>query len=174
MIPRKRSNQRSFNMVYVKPSRDIHPLNPKNAKNVAFASERCPRSHIFSLSGIPIPLQRARFVNGHAWDCQKQEKLKSELELLKQFNKEPIYTGYLQVDLTFYMPMAKRMSIENQILKEGKPHNYRPDVDNLAKYVLDICNKIIFDDDASVSTLIARKVYSISPRTEFIITELLP
>lgn len=42
----------------------------------------------------------------------------------------------------------------------------RPDLDNLAKSILDACNGVIYKDDAQIVDLITHKRYDDSPRVE--------
>ena len=41
---------------------------------------------------------------------------------------------------------------------EGEPDTYKPDLDNVAKLVLDALNGVAFEDDAQVTTLYASKM----------------
>ena len=42
---------------------------------------------------------------------------------------------------------------------EFKPHIKKPDIDNLAKGILDACNKIVYKDDCLVYRLLTEKFY---------------
>lgn len=54
----------------------------------------------------------------------------------------------------------------------GAWHYSKTDIDNMAKYVLDIAQPILFTNDCIVSKLTAKKVYDLNPRTEFTVLEL--
>lgn len=74
--------------------------------------------------------------------------------------------GPIEVHLRFHMPIPRslndgaRNALEGQWCCKGK------DVDNLAKFVLDVLNKIAYEDDRLVSKLTCEKVYSQDPRVE--------
>lgn len=58
--------------------------------------------------------------------------------------------------IIFYVPMAKSWSKKKKALFEGKPHRNTPDIDNLAKGLLDA----IYKDDALIWNLHIIKVWS--------------
>jgi len=57
--------------------------------------------------------------------------------------------------ITFVLPMPKSWSKKRKSEMEGQPHRQKPDIDNLAKSILDAC----FDDDAVISMLFCRKIW---------------
>lgn len=57
--------------------------------------------------------------------------------------------------LTFVIPMPKSWSKKKRIEMNGKPHQQRPDVDNLIKAVMDA----IFDEDCRVWNISASKLW---------------
>ncbi len=76
------------------------------------------------------------------------------------------YSGPLRVVLDFHMLRPKS-------LKGLHPHIKKPDVDNLAKSVLDGMNKIVYDDDSQIIVLLTSKEYAMEdekPRTVVSIT----
>lgn len=56
--------------------------------------------------------------------------------------------------------------------KEGERCRVVPDVDNVAKSVLDALNGVAWDDDRAVSCLLINKYYSQRPRVEVTIKEI--
>lgn len=108
------------------------------------------------VAGTPRPQPRPRFVKGRvistvdagtkAW----QHAIRSMAYMMRG---EPI-TGAVRCRLRFDMPIkdAKR---------HGQPHTGRPDVDNLAKLVMDQLTAAgIWGDDAKVASLECHKVYA--------------
>ena len=80
-------------------------------------------------------------------------------------------SGCVCLSLTFYMPRPKshyRTGRYKHLLKSTAPeiHTIKPDIDNLAKFVMDCGQGIMWDDDAVICQLEARKVYDTNPRTE--------
>jgi Holliday junction resolvase RusA-like endonuclease len=58
------------------------------------------------------------------------------------------------------------------MLTERVYYNHKPDLDNLAKIILDSLNGIAFDDDRQVVRLEVSKFYSDRPRAEVWLTEI--
>ena len=61
-----------------------------------------------------------------------------------------------EIELDFYLPMPKSWSKKKQAEMDGKPHQAKPDIDNLAKAVMDA----LLDEDSHVWSLRARKFWS--------------
>jgi len=68
--------------------------------------------------------------------------------------------GPLSVSISFFK--LKPKSYSKKIVHWDK----KPDLDNLAKLVLDAMNKIFYQDDAQIVELTCRKGFSDRPRTE--------
>lgn len=51
-------------------------------------------------------------------------------------------------------------------------HTKKIDCDNLAKAILDSLNKIAYDDDSGISTLVVDKIYGETPRVEITLEEI--
>jgi len=123
----------------------------------------------YVLIGDPTPLARARMGKGRCWDSQKKTKLVHGITLKAQHGQRPAYSGPLSVSMTFFCPIPP--SRERKI-KPGCPHAVKPDLDNLIKYICDVAQDILFENDSRVAQLLCKKVYSRQPRTEFTITVL--
>lgn len=127
------------------------------------------RSVSYLIPGKPIPLARARYGNTHnkMWDSQKAIKNAASIVLLNGHNTRPFFEGPLHIDIDFYFPRAaKNPPPENSFM------HYKPDIDNLIKFVLDISNGILFHDDSCISSITATKRYSADPRTHIHIIEI--
>jgi Holliday junction resolvase RusA-like endonuclease len=129
---------------------------------------------LYTLLGDPIPLARARIGQSadRFWDSQKQIKLASSLNIKNQHvfadgSLRPFYKGPLHLNVTFFMKMFKTGK-----QRPGQYHVFKPDTDNMIKFICDICNNLLFHDDSQISSISARKVYSRKERTEFSIIEL--
>jgi Holliday junction resolvase RusA-like endonuclease len=124
----------------------------------------------YIIKGDPIALARGRYHNRKVYDSQKNEKLCLGITLLNQHKARPLYSGPLQLDVTFYMPIAKsKQKQRNSILDTY--HVFTPDLSNMIKFIEDIANSILYDDDCLISKINAKKIYG-DPRTEFTITQL--
>lgn len=129
------------------------------------------RSTVYVLPGIPIPLQRPQHGNGHIWDPQKQKKVITAISITSLHEGNPKFTGPLHLDITFYFPIPQRGQ-RSKTTWVNKPHEIKPDISNCIKYIEDVCNKLLYDDDSSIASLHSQKLYDHIPRTEFYIVEL--
>lgn len=121
----------------------------------------------YSLLGDPIPLSRPRFsvAKNHIYNSQKTRQLVDQINIKEQHGNNSLFDGPLSMEITFFMPIPKMNRTKK--IKSGDFHVYKPDVDNLAKYCIDICQSVLFKDDCSISQLKVTKIYDINPRTEF-------
>lgn len=129
-------------------------------------------THTFILDGNPIPLQRARCSRQRKmYDSQKNHKLVAGITLKNQFSLDEPLDGILKLNATFYMPIPKKGCGKKYPFYEGKLQFKKPDLDNLVKFICDVCsNGIIYTDDARIAIIQAEKRYDKNPRTEFSIT----
>jgi Holliday junction resolvase RusA-like endonuclease len=128
------------------------------------------RSKSYVLDGQPVPLARVGQCKSMRYDTQKNLKLYASITLQSQHNNEPLFEANpLELLVTFYLEIPKTRAAK---VSEEAWHYYRADLDNLVKFVCDCANRIIFRDDSLVCSIIAKKVYSSKPRTEFTIREL--
>ena len=132
----------------------------------------------FTIIATPKPCQRARgsilftkkgkpFVN--MYDTTPNKKYKKFLHpiLHNLMFALPILDGPLAVSLTMYMPHPKTG-------KRRHFHQMTPDVDNLAKIILDAMNGIVYHDDKQIVCLTVKKRYcrvGDEPRTDVIVEE---
>ena len=124
----------------------------------------------FDLYGPPIAQKRARHsrVNGHmrTFNPQKTEREQVQWQIKSQFRGEPL-TIPIALDLIFLMPIAesttntKKKQMANGLIA----HTKKPDLDNLAKFILDAMNNLVFKDDSQVIEIRMKKIYSTSPGT---------
>ncbi len=127
----------------------------------------------YKIDGPPVSLSRARigYNSRHMFDSQKQTKRIYAIHIQNQHGDDPILTGHpIAMDITFFMKMPK-LSLRAQPNKRHQYHYYKPDLSNLIKFVEDVANKIIMNDDCQIAIITARKVYHEHPRTEFYIYE---
>lgn len=81
------------------------------------------------------------------------------------------YNGNVEVEIEFYLPLGKTFKGYNgrkatiaTELYATKPHNQKPDLDNLAKTYLDALNEIAWEDDSHISKLSVSKHWSFTPK----------
>lgn len=126
----------------------------------------------YVVEGDPIPLARPRHGRGRTWDAQSKFKHDVALQIMAQHGSKPMFQGPVEIDVTFYMPIAASKSQKQQRLLEDHMHIARPDLSNLIKFIEDVATSIIYSDDCIICCIVATKRYSSKPRTEFIIKEL--
>lgn len=123
----------------------------------------------------PIAQKRPRFYRGIVYDPQKIDKRRWKSIISTQMIENgycAIHSEPIHATLIFYMPIAKSLSKRKQIALDKKPHITRSvgDLDNLIKFVLDVMNDIVYEDDALVYKIEAKKMYDFNPRVEINIT----
>jgi len=129
---------------------------------------KTPRVGRYVIKGDPVAMARARFGDGRVYDSQKNVKVITTITLQSQHNDEPFFEGPLNLNLSFYLPIVSAKKIRLNC----KPHTQAPDLDNLIKYIAGVASGVIYKDDRTICSIVARKYYSINPRTEIIVSEI--
>ncbi len=116
----------------------------------------------FVIKGIPKVKQRPRFATrkGKVITYTPKEtayfenlvKLKAEKEFLRPLE------GAISLAIRFYLPRPQRMIWKTRPMPETCCDK-RPDIDNLAKAVIDGLNGIAFKDDGQIADLHITKKY---------------
>lgn len=124
------------------------------------------------LEADPVPLQRHRHnSNGNTYNPQTQ--LISDLSFIikSQWKDRPLIEGPVKIIIIFFMPIPKSYSQKKQKTYINKYHHFKPDCDNLTKMICECIMRAqcIVSDDSQISIIQASKVYSLKPRTEFIV-----
>ncbi len=70
-----------------------------------------------------------------------------------------LLTGPLLVRLVFWMPRPRALQARKYAGEKARPHTSKPDIDNLAKAVLDAMH-LWWEDDDQVTVLMASKWYA--------------
>lgn len=116
-------------------------------------SSKEPITMVFRVE--PVPKGRPRFtVKGFAYTPKETRDAEDKLRWLmrSQWKGQPL-EGALKVSLIF--SLTKPKSVKKRLMPTVKP-----DLDNLIK-ILDCGNKIIWNDDAQIVELSARKEYGL-------------
>ncbi len=114
----------------------------------------------FTIPIEPVAKARPRLGRGgHVFTPPKTKKFESQfVQLAKKFQPTLPRSGPIEVRLGFFVAKPKSTKRHYPTIK--------PDVDNLAKAVLDAMNGRFYEDDSQVVTLTLTKRYSIDPRIE--------
>lgn len=132
------------------------------------------------IPGEPIAMMRPRAVirGKHAgvYDPQAKIKKQQKSDLVKQIKSldvdpdglEALYSLPLKLDIHFHVSTSLS---DSRVLKNEKLWNLhylpdkKPDIDNFIKHSLDICNEVLWKDDAQIIQLKAEEKYSETPCT---------
>lgn len=105
--------------------------------------------------GRPKFANRGKFVTAYEPKTSKEHKKHCIENLQKQLPEgfNIIEKDHaVSVDLIFCFLDALRV-------KKNIPHTIKPDIDNLAKLILDVMNGIFFKDDSCVTQLLCKKIW---------------
>lgn len=109
-----------------------------------------------------------------SYDPEKSRNYK-ELVKLSAFWARPkeLLSGEIRLQVDFFLPIPKRFSqLKRRLALEGKLRpTKKPDNSNVVKGIEDALNKVIWEDDSHIVTLIVRKWYSDKLRTIIQVSE---
>lgn len=120
----------------------------------------------------PVPLARPRFSRNHVYDSQSLEKMRDSLSIKFQHNGLKMFEDSIHLDVEFGFEFPKRFTKKQKDFCLHKPFANRCDLDNLVKYLADICIGILYNDDKIITSMSARKVYAEKNYTKFSIRSL--
>jgi len=123
----------------------------------------------YIIDGKPIALQRARHGNKRTWDPQKKLKFYHGLNLKQQHGRKPLFLGPVSLNVIFHFQVPNKLSKLNKQQLLTQPHVFKPDIDNLIKFILDLGNGILYKDDCIFYEIYAKKIYDTKGFTEFTI-----
>lgn len=115
----------------------------------------------------PMPWKRPARNGKKMYDAQAKDKVNFGIYLNQQHNDEPLFDCPIHLDINFYMPIPKSVSLRKQV----PYHSSTPDIDNLLKFCLDTMTDVVIIDDRIICSITAKKVYDKEPRIELTITE---
>lgn len=117
------------------------------------------------LPGEPISQKRARiFAKGAmdpCWEAKEQHR-----SYIREHYQNICLSQALRVYIRFYYGFPKSMSEKKRLIAKKTT---RPDLDNLVKYILDMGNGVLWEDDAQIIDLNCSKEYGDMPKTEITI-----
>lgn len=118
----------------------------------------------FVVPAIPIaqPRPRATMIAGHAsvyeaGDSHPIHAFKATCKLAWANTKEPMIEGPVCLDLQFVMPRPQNKRWKTREMPRY-PNTKSPDIDNLAKSVMDALNGLAWKDDKQIYNLVATKM----------------
>jgi Holliday junction resolvase RusA-like endonuclease len=135
----------------------------------------------FSIDSPPVPKGRPKFSKIGGFVRTYTPKKTSDYETIvretaqQAMTREPLETP-TAVYLYFRLPIPKsypKKRVAACLTGLERPIK-KPDIDNLAKSVLDGLNGIVYRDDGQIVSLHVTKVYAASPGVDVLVREELP
>ena len=132
----------------------------------------------FTLKGEPQGKDRPRFTSrgGYVRTYTSQKTAAYEQAVRQAYleSTDMILEGPIRVTIRAYMSIPSSYSkTKTQRMRAGRERpTKKPDVDNIAKVILDGLNHLAYDDDKQVIELAIEKWYSDTPRVEVIVEEM--
>lgn len=118
---------------------------------------------MFEIEGKPVGKGRPRFWNGHAVTPQATRDYEKRVALAyKECNLPLFETEPLEVEIIAKYPIPKQTrKADRELMMERKIiPTKKPDIDNIAKIILDGLNGVAYKDDNQVCRLSVRKEYT--------------
>ena len=126
----------------------------------------------FEIPGEPVSKARPRHGKGNTYTPKKTKDYERLVRLSYLNAGGQLHEGAVSVTIAVWYQVTKSWSKKKKAEMIGKPHTYRPDLDNVIKSVLDGLNGTAWEDDAQVSKIRAGKHwYDGEPMTIVIVEE---
>ena len=131
---------------------------------------------IFKIDGEPVGKGRPRFTKrGHTYTPEKTKQYETLVGLCyRNIAKDYKFTSPVRVIVMahFKIPKGKSKKVVGDMLNGHILPTKKPDVDNVAKIILDGLNGIAWEDDTQVTELVVSKYYSEEPRVSVMVEEI--
>lgn len=126
------------------------------------------RPVVFKVHGRPVPLPRPRVFKGRAVSITSTKARAWKGAVRAEAEQAAAASGWipshrpLRLSLVFVYKRPKKHFDSKGLVLERYAHAYmtaRPDIDNLAKMIMDAVNDVLYVDDSQVIYLTATKQY---------------
>jgi Holliday junction resolvase RusA-like endonuclease len=128
----------------------------------------------FDIPGEPMGKQRPRVTRYGTYTPKKTVEYENWVKECYYINTDrKCLTGEIEAEMKVYMSIPKSTSKKKrQAMLEGEVRpTKRPDLDNIAKIILDSLNGIAYNDDKQVVSCKIEKWYGEVPRVEVTLEE---
>ena len=125
---------------------------------------------IYTIPHKPIPLARHRNHGAHYYNPQRELVTRLQFILKHQHGNRPFYEGPLLLKAIFHFTYPKTYSAKK---RQGLVfHHVKPDKSNCEKFIEDMAQGILFENDSRIAWSNVLKVYGPEDKIEFTIIEL--
>ena len=128
-----------------------------------------------TIPGTPVAKGRPRVGRYGTYTPKKTATYESYVQYCwaAKYGAQPPSERPLEVNVIFYMPIPKSATkrIRTEITQGIVKHTKKPDLDNMAKAVLDALNGLAYKDDSQIYSLTLYKTYDDTPCTTVTIKE---
>ena len=131
----------------------------------------------FVVPGPPVPKPRPRVARGRAYTPPRYAAWERGAKLRAAAARNgPVLCGPVRVDVTAYLPIPRSWpgDRQQQALFGAVMPATKPDLDNILKAALDVCNGAVYGDDAQVVEVFAAKRYGAEPELVVVVTAIEP
>lgn len=120
---------------------------------------------IFTIKGEPKGKGRPRFTkNGHVYTPEETKKYENLVAWAYKSSKGEKHTSPVRVTIkAYFKPPKKSKKVVEDMLNGKILPTKKPDVDNIAKIILDGLNGIAWEDDTQVVDVMVTKRYATDP-----------
>lgn len=129
----------------------------------------------FEIMGEPVGKGRPKFSSrgGFARAYTPKKTIDYEKKVKESYTGEK-FEGALRVEITAFFPVPKSTSKKNRakMLSDEIKCTKKPDIDNIAKIILDALNGVAYEDDKQVISLEVNKMYGEVPKVAVSLQEL--
>ena len=116
----------------------------------------------FEVIGTPVAKGRPRLGRFGTYTPSKTINYENlvKISYLNTTN-DKLYDKAIKIEIwaIFEPTKAERKSKKKYAELIGQPYTKRPDIDNIAKSILDALNDVAYDDDSHIAELIVHKLY---------------
>ena len=131
---------------------------------------------LFIVPGTPVPKGRPRFTRrGRTYTPAKTKSYEEQIAILGKMamdGLEPLKTPVsVFVTVFFAVPASYSRKRREACLNGSEPHIKRPDLDNVVKAITDGMNGVVYEDDAQIVRIVAKKDYCHYSMVEVLIKE---
>lgn len=128
-----------------------------------------------TIPGTPVAKGRPRVGRYGTYTPKKTATYESYVQYCwaAEYGAQPPSEWPLEVNVIFYMPIPKSATkrVRAEITQGIVKHTKKPDLDNMAKAVLDALNGLAYKDDSQIYSLTLYKTYDDTPCTTVTIKE---